>query len=352
MNAFTSTMKTVGRTYRDILVGETGAATIKSGFHSAKSIAKTIPEQKSVGAKVTTAAKATSAGGKAFFKVAGTNIAGTIVAMEVIDYVEAKVNNRRREQIIAAIVQQVSKETDQAEKDRLTKDLRRQMLPPHRSFGQFMRDLPSRTVRRVYRACLFEVSFWFGVVTSPVWLTALAAYGVYAFGFVAPWALFRELRAQRSVIPPGATQEETIDILNYRFDTSRYLDRPGLITRAIVRATAGRSFRGMRRSLSMTMHDRTALYTGRYSHDLLDQVSNETFEETGNISNRTTAYAWGKRMAENIAVRESLDTMAKQSAIAVFQSWSVEHMAGDFVDDVQAGFKSGTPFYLRDLATS
>ena len=343
MSAFTSTTRTIGRGYANALFGKELAAELAQGFRNGFTIARSVPKAEFAGARVTLLGDSFRVALRPVGKLVGESFFTTLVAMELVDYIESRVDNRRRESEMRRLIDKLAiPGLDNEQRESIREDLKRCQLPPRRTFGQFVRDLAPRTLRRVWRAVVFEAGFWYTALTLPLWLTTIAAHGLYSFGVVLPISILADV------------------MFNKDIDTTRWTERPGRVTRAIVDKTVGKGWRLMTKATRMTIHNRSAMYASGAGEYVLNTTKDKVFEDLRaeedefKIRDSASAREFGKLMADEVMHATALgdvtiDQTMKQSALAVFSTWSTENIAGVFMDDVREGFRGAVPLYLRDL---
>lgn len=269
------------------------------------------------------ATKTVASVGKSFAQ----GIAFNLVLLEGLDVAFDLRDSRRRRREIAQL-------TDDVLQLGLTPEISERLAllhraPERRTFGQFVRDIPSRMVRRLWRATLVEAGWWFSVFTAPLWVPVSVAYAAYA------WL----------VVFPTSVASQTV--FGYDIDMERWLRWPSQVSRFVLKHTLYQGVELFARGITLKVHNRSA-YCDTTSFVHLDGAKFKAHQDVATIIDGRTAFAWGEQMAEVVSAEE-LDNDTKQRAYAQFTHWADENIAGQFQAAVKHGFRTGTPFLFRDL---
>lgn len=193
--------------------------------------------------------------GSTFVRGVGFNV----VFMEVGDYAGAKINESRRRRRIDEIVNGAAGTLSQLEQDELHQLSR---ASERRTFGQFVRDIPSRVFRRVARACIIEVGWWVWILSSPVWLTATILGTAYT------WLVVLPLTAAMAIF------------WDKKIDLDKWM-APALFCKKIVKHTFGRGWRIMDRGFSMPVYNTAKFRADNDGFAVIDLVQEDAY---GHIS--------------------------------------------------------------------
>ena len=263
------------------------------------------------------------------------NIAFNIVLLECIDAGEAFYTNHKRKKKIRRIQDDIvnlgptdgtffKKELYEALVEELEKLNRAR---ERRSFVQFVKDLPHRTWRRVWRATLLEAGWWTMLLTSPVWVPVGAATLLWYLG-VGTYDAVSEVM--------GNAKDRT--------ETYQKFNKP------VQWVFAHTFFVGMNifvKGATMRVYDQK-IYTSETTFEVFDVAKDASFVEVPEVKDGHTAHAFGGKLAE--AINEFVkDTGDRQAAYAQSFYWTKQNFAPNYHVAVMKGFREHTPFLYRDL---
>lgn len=299
----------------------------KQGATAAASTAKTVTSEtaKTAASKAPAAAKAT---GVAFFQ----GVVANMIALEAVDALVSATYTRRRRKEIEDELKKLTESLDKgdpAQTARINELL--DAIPRRRSFGQVIRDLPSRMFRRLWRAVLVEAGWWTMLLTAPVWAPVAAAYTLYS------WLV---------VFPTNTVMEH---FFQKKLDLDKWLVTPGIWVRNVLDWTLLKGWKIFMRGIEMRLYGRRAFATSKEGREVLTESSPITYAEIKEIKDGYTAAAWGRALAQNVTERRHDDVLERQMAYASIENWAADHIATQFRTAVTRGFREGTPFLFRDL---
>lgn len=261
----------------------------------------------------------------------GQGILANVIALEVVDAMSGAYYTRKRRMEIEAELVTLSEAFKQGDEEKINRiNALLDAIPRRRTFGQVIRDLPSRTFRRVWRATLVETGWWTMILTSPVWLPVAAAYSLYSWLVVFPLNTVMEHFQGRSL------------------DLEKWLVKPGRWVRKIFKWTVLKGWKIFKKGIEMRLHGRKMFAAAEEGQEILTKKSTKTYAQVKEIKDGQTAAAWGRALAREVS-HTHLDPTQEQMAYANLYRWAHEHIAAQFRTAVMRGFREGTPFLYRDL---
>jgi hypothetical protein len=262
-------------------------------------------------------------------RYAGTHLAFTAVGLEVIDLIENSVEKSVRRAEITRLVQKISRD---GQSDALNEEIAvLTRADERRTFGQWVRDLPSRTFRRVTRLCLVEAGWWYMLLTLPISATAFALDFIYRAGLMPLYAEF------------AAAFGHTVDTKKDRL-LSRFLQW-------LVDHTFKAGMHVFTAGAEMRLHNRSIVKGNTEAYPVLRAAGTKANEQIASIVDARTAFMWGEIFAQSI-VDEDLSTEQIQKAYAQTPYWVEETFGIDYRDAILGGVRTGTPMMYRDLTTA
>jgi len=266
------------------------------------------------------------------------NIGFNMVLLETIDGAEALYGGHKRRKRIKELNLHLASLGDPAAKGfkaetyaAIVEEL--EMLsrtPERRSFGRFLKDLPSRTWRRVARALLLEAGWWTMILTSPIWIPV----GAFALAWIAGVAVVDALRNYG--VPEGTEKDFTAAYQRFNKPVNWVFNKTFFVGLNLFRKGA-----------TMRVYDKK-IYTGENTFDGFDAAKVKVDTTAKKMENGETAYAYGEQLAD--AVNEIFtDTKLRQEAFAQGQFWVRKAYSPTYYNAVMQGFKDKTPFIYRDL---
>ena len=267
------------------------------------------------------------------------NIGFNIVLLEVIDGAEALHGAHKRRKRIKELNQKLAelgepgkngfkKETYLAIVEELEKLSR---TPERRSFGRFLKDLPSRTYRRVWRAVLLEAGWWTMILTAPIWVP-VGAFQLLWIGGVAVVDAIRNYGVTEGTEKDfTAAYQRFSKPVNWVFNHTFF---PGLNL--------------FRKGATMRVYDKK-IYTQENTFEGFDTAKAKVDTTAPEMKTGEHAYAYGEQLAEAVDEIFRDNTRARQEAFAQGQFWVRKQYSPTFYNAVMQGFKDKTPFLYRDL---
>lgn len=269
------------------------------------------------------------------------NLAFNIVLLEAVDAGEAVLKGRKRRRRIDELQTFMlgmgqakgTKSFDSekyaewfAEWDRLSRK------PKRRSFVQFLKDLPSRSWRRLFRAVLLEAGWWTMILTSPVWIPvgAFAVLWMLGVGLVDAWQNY------------GVPEEHKKDFV----PTYERFNKP---VSWVFKHTLQFGAKLFRKGATMRVWDRT-VYTEETTFDAFSTAYQAMAPEGADFpvySAGESARRVGESMADQ--VNEIFKDVHRQAAYAQSGAWFDKNINPDFRPDVMGGFRDRADFLYRDL---
>lgn len=257
-----------------------------------------------------------------------------LVVFEAVDFGFASYREFSRRRDIDGLLDEIAEHGITEDKQQALELLRR--VPPRRTFGQFIRDLPARTTRRLWRAVKFEAGWWLAIFTSPVWITTTLLYTAWTWLFVLP------TYAVRNMITGRASDQAFLD---------RWMGTPGRWNKAILAHTLLRGVRWCAGAVEMTVYDKKSVYCNTEGEKFLDELKDKAYAEVAKIEDDRSAFYWGEALAELVS-REATDPLAKSRAYAQFKTWVDKNVIPQYQPGVIGGFRTGTPLVYRDYVTA
>lgn len=257
-----------------------------------------------------------------------------LVTLELIDFVGHWYSEHKRRKDLKQVTTEVSELGLNDERKAKLEMLNR--MPQRRTFGQFIRDLPPRTMRRFWRAVLFEAGWWTTLFTAPVWIATTVLYTVWSWVFVLPIAAWREMHGKH-----GKESEEFLD---------KWMGRPGGWNKKVLKWTLWLGFGGMSRAVNLKIYSRAEVYCNEEGERVLTLLEPEAYKTVHKIQDEHTAEVWGAALAD--LVRQEDDFHRRWIAYAQSNGWIEEHIVEQYKESVRTGFRSKTPFLFRDLLTA
>lgn len=256
-----------------------------------------------------------------------THLALTGLSLEAIDLFENSREKRARRDELAALVQKIARE---GQSDTLNEQvLVLTRADERRTFGQWVRDLPSRTFRRVTRLCLVEAGWWYMVITAPIAATAFVADLIYTLGLLPMYTVFANAFGHQVDGGERLPQKFFMWLINHTF-------------------WAG--FRVFKTGAQMRLYNRSATKANIASYPVLEAASAVATTTIVSIVDGHTAFAWGEAFAESISA-QGLSTEQIQQAYAQAPYWISETVGENMCNAVLAGVRTGTPVIYRDLVS-
>lgn len=296
--------------------------------NSGRSVTTHAAHVTNVGSQVVKSAPPTiRAAAPAAAKGFGKGVLFSVAILEVLDFAENVYVNHRRRRQQREIISQIAKTGLDPELAEALEILNR--APERRTFGQFVRDLPSRTFRRVWRAVIVEAGWWYLMMTSPVWLTTAAIQGAWSLAVLA-YGVFNEVVLKREV------------------DSGALLKYPSLVTSFVFRNTFWRGFNLFVKGTEMRVHNSVDAYCNEQAYEVIEVAQGKAFKTIATIVDGSTAEAFGEVVAETINA-EVDSPKAKQQAFAQMDFWVSEKIAPEFHKPLMTGFRNATPFLYRDF---
>ena len=283
--------------------------------------------------KASAFAKATYAGTREatplLAKQFARRIAYTAIILEAIDgvedYFDRRARNKRIEEIIAESVAGGMTPEMQEEISILMRSMER------RSFGQWVRDIPHRTARRIKRLFYVEIGWWYMVVTSPIWVVTGLLDLLWSF----------------LVVP--VTAVVTATLFHREINVEAWVRKPKKVVGWILGHTVLLGYRIFAKGVAMRLYNKTATMSNTESYVVLNVVKDEAHKKIATIIDGRTAFMWGEAFAEALYEMDLPENL-RQKATVQMRFWAETNLAAQYVPAVMAGFRTGTPYSMRDMA--
>lgn len=257
----------------------------------------------------------------------GKGVLFNIVILEALDFAENAYVNHRRRKAQRDIVTEIA--TNGTSEELLTQLEILNRSPERRTFGQFVRDLPSRMFRRVWRATLVEAGWWYMMMTSPAWLATAAVHGVWSLAVLA-YGVFNET------------------VFNREVDAMALLRWTTAATHFVFRFTLWAGMGLFVKGVEMRLHNNVEAYCNTNGYEVIEVAKTKAFKSIATIVDGSTAEAFGEVLAETID-SDVRSPKIKQQAFAQVDFWVGETIAPEFHTPLMRGFRAATPFMYRDL---
>lgn len=262
-----------------------------------------------------------------FFRTATAEIGGAILALELVDLFENEWEKHQHRKEMRELLAKIESEGMTEEYARRLHILQRSQT--RRTFGQVIRDLPYRTWRRLYRACLFEAGFWLGLLTSPIWLPTVVLDILWSF----------------ILVPVAAT---VMSFFHVDIDVEKAVNLDSKLVQTVLKYTLSQASRLLVKGAAMRLHNRTTTTANNDAYPIIQYARTQAHKTVEKIVDGNTAYEFGFELAR--VINESTLTPAHaQHAYAQTWFWVEENMASQYRSAVQHGIRQGTPFVYRDI---
>lgn len=334
MSVYSTITNTVAATYKGTHVGPVvmTARETKTGERLVRTNAK--PGDLLVNLNLTAipreATRAIKVFGPKVAKALAVNAVSTAIALEVIDALENQWEKRVRRDELHKVIQQVA---THGPSDQLNQQLLVLSRPDERrTFGQWVKDLPYRTGRRLYRICLVEAGWWTMYLSSPLWVPVVLADLVYSFAVV-PFVNF----VTRSVLKHEVSLETLMNVRTYT-------------TVPVIKHTLLRGWRWFNKGVDMRVYNRNVTKATISEYPLFEIAKSHAHAQIQTITDGHTAFAWGEALAEYVNDAEK-SVEGRQRAYAQVSYWVEDNITPQFRNAVLYGFRTGTPVVYRDLVS-
>jgi hypothetical protein len=202
--------------------------------------------------------------------------------------------------------------------------------PERRSFGRFLKDLPSRTWRRVWRAVLLEAGWWTMILTAPIWVPV----GAFALVWIGGVAVVDAIRNYG--VPEGTEKDFTAAYQRFNKPVNWVFNKTFFVGLNLFRKGA-----------TMRVYDKK-IYTQENTFEGFYAAKEKVDTTAPAMKTGEHAYAYGEELAN--AVNEIFtDTRLRQEAFAQGQFWVRKEYSPTFYNAMMQGFRDKTPFLYRDL---